>query len=517
MFYQRLDKLMKTFGVSNSQLAKYLSLDSSLVSRWRTGKRAPSKNGRYIEKIALYFCEHAKMDYHKAALQEIMGVSDITQRSEKQLAELLISWLETDELLDTRIINKLINNLGTFDEFPSLVNRSSPAPENLNLPKGSPLRSEVFYGISGKQKSVLRFLSEIINNDTPCILLLYSDESLEWLSLDKSFTARFLKLLHIVIKKGNKIKIIHTLSRDMSEMFAAIDFWIPLYMTGSVEPYYCPKYREHYFRRTMFIAQGVASVICTSLSGFEKTAPNIFSTDINFIDSLALEFYEYLNICRPLMSIFTIEDFDKFTNFKYEFEKQEADCFVLSNSLTSFTMPENLFIQLYRKYSDVEKSDEQISYIFNQRYELFESNLRKNKHTEIIYLPEEQLPKEELPVEITMIPFLKHFPNPKCICYTWEDCKKHISNIIDMLARFDNFNLYICRKKLFNDVILTVKDDIGVIVEKAKPPFAVFAFNQQNMTNAFYYYVHDFISGIPQNERNKKNVIEKLRSLVSQN
>ena len=51
----------------------------------------------------------------------------------------------------------------------------------------------------------------------------------------------------IVILKGNRIRIIHTVSRALNEIFDAITQWLPLYLTGSIEPYYYPRSQDGVF------------------------------------------------------------------------------------------------------------------------------------------------------------------------------------------------------------------------------------------------------------------------------
>jgi DNA-binding transcriptional regulator YiaG len=62
-FNDRISLLMAVLRVSNSALARALSVDASLVSRWRTGARMPAKNSAHIKAIAAYFAGQAKMDY----------------------------------------------------------------------------------------------------------------------------------------------------------------------------------------------------------------------------------------------------------------------------------------------------------------------------------------------------------------------------------------------------------------------------------------------------------------------
>lgn len=95
--------------------------------------------------------------------------------------------------------------------------------------------------MEGKRQAAEFFLLEAININTPHTLLLYSDESTEWMTENREFALKWTQLMIDVLSKGNKIKIIHTISRDLDEMLTAIRQWMPLYMTGLIEPYFILK------------------------------------------------------------------------------------------------------------------------------------------------------------------------------------------------------------------------------------------------------------------------------------
>ncbi len=48
--------------------------------------------------------------------------------------------------------------------------------------------------------------------------------------------------------KGNKIKIIHSMGRDMNELFEVVAKWIPVYAFSMDEPYYYPKLKDDIFQ-----------------------------------------------------------------------------------------------------------------------------------------------------------------------------------------------------------------------------------------------------------------------------
>ncbi|MDW7661634.1 MAG: hypothetical protein SCL54_09485, partial [Bacillota bacterium] len=55
MIQDKLNLLMNFFEISNSKLARAISVDPSLISRWRTGDRVPSKSSNHFHALGCYF------------------------------------------------------------------------------------------------------------------------------------------------------------------------------------------------------------------------------------------------------------------------------------------------------------------------------------------------------------------------------------------------------------------------------------------------------------------------------
>ncbi len=91
-FSKRLNRLMTVMGTNNNRLARALSLDASLVSRWRTGSRTPKRIQNHAGNIAGYYMRIAQSDSQRRALMEIMELQgEIPQESE--MAQRLAQWL----------------------------------------------------------------------------------------------------------------------------------------------------------------------------------------------------------------------------------------------------------------------------------------------------------------------------------------------------------------------------------------------------------------------------------------
>ncbi len=507
-FNQKLDLLMKVQGVSNSRLARVLSVDPSLISRWRTGSRQPARNSNYIKDISNFFTSYAQMDYQKTAIFEIMGL-DYNREQEKiySISDLLYTWLSEGTAPGKQFVESFFNKLDKQDNLNTSFaqfNNTNPRPE-VEQPD-----FEILYGIEGKRRGVIRFLSAVSAHNKPCTMLLYSDESMEWLTGNKTFFHKWKNLLKEVIARGHKIKIIHTIKRDLSELLSAIDLWLPLYMTGAIEPYYYPKYQEHIFRRTMFIAPGIAALTSNTLSEHTRKAEQFYYTDKSKIDNLVEEYNTFLSMCRPLMRIFTGNNTYNFHKLQLEFEEQPGDIISLSDMLSFPTLPEALLIKLMDNKTNDQKLKDAVLSIHRERFNAFVTNLEKYKHTEIVSLPR---PGYLSTPEILLKP--NDFFSELNLSYTPLDLCTHIENIIHLLKKYKNYNFLLTEKTPARNTYLAARDEIGAIVGKNGTSPIIFAFNQQNMTNSFNYYLTSITRKILKKERNKKYIVKILSDYMS--
>lgn len=148
--------------------------------------------------------------------------------------------------------------------------------------------------------------------------------------------------------------------------------------------------------------------------------------------------------------------------------------------------------------------------VWRARTATFTENLKKYKYYEIVNLPS----PEEIAAGRVFAESPDLFGGAAALLYTPQEYKSHLENIVRLLESFPNFNFYISHRGSLKNVRLAAKDEVGVIVAKTDPPPAVFAFNHQNMTNAFYCYLEEVISRIPQGARDRRQVVKSLLELA---
>lgn len=234
-----------------------------------------------------YLAARIKKDYQLNALQKLTGIGDTALGSADATALYLEQWLLEKEHDAAAAAGRLISG------FSRLAAGPAARPERESLHEAPQKYAAYLYGNAGKRKAVEQFFLMILREEKPQTLLLFSDENMAWLYEEAAFVARWTELFTQVLLKGNRVRIIHTTSRDLNEMLEAVTKWIPIYMTGMIEPYCYPRLRDGLFQRTLFIAPNTAAVISSSVQQDTGGMLNLFITDRAAVDALSCEYQRF--------------------------------------------------------------------------------------------------------------------------------------------------------------------------------------------------------------------------------
>jgi len=504
-FGQKLDLLMRITNTTNIALARSVSLDASFISRLRREMRTPARKENYVMAMAAYFARNCSTDYQRAGLSEALQVPlDNYPENMEEVTEFIYKWFLEEKGGNTNSIKNFVDNVAHF-KFNKAPQRTAVKDPKANGRLTSD--TEIFYGIEGKQAAVLAFLCLVLKNKKPQTLLLYSDEDLEWLTGNREFKAKWAELLSQAIMQGSRIKIIHNINRNLDEMLSAIKEWMPIYMTGAIEPYYYPKIRDGIFKRTLFIAPDTAALTSNSIEHGSKNTANFLITNKDAITTLGHEFNDFLSICRPLMHIFTPSSRENLSSLLAEFENERADSAVIADVPSSITLPLDIIKSMCSRM-EVQKKNALLSFQ-QRRVKSFEDNLQKQSFTEIITYPN----IEKIRAEETMFIFSDIYGD-SILYYTPEEYSRHLQNIIRYLDSFDNYNVYLTHDDKTAGYMLYLKEDVGVIVGKTTLPSVIFAINESNLTAAFWDHARLSMNKKAKNETQKKKTIAEIERII---
>jgi len=478
-FAEKLNFLMDITKTANSALAHRVALDASYISRLRSGKRLMPKETRMIQGMAAFLARRFAEDYQKKSLSDALKLVTLPDES-GLLADEISHWLLHDDADSAQQVGRFLSDLS------GIIERQDAAfPTGDGQPSFPDEAVSIYYGVEGKRRAVEHFLSEVAARETPQTLLLFSDEGTSWMTDDPVFARRWAELMIIVLAHGNKIKIIHTISRDLDEMLSAITQWMPLYKSGSIEPYFYPKKRDGIFKRTLFIAQETAAVISNSVGDQVSIAANVLYRDRAAVASFAEEFLQYLRLCRPLMRIFTAREGEECYATLTEFQRGRTDSLIKTESLSLLTMPESLLAQILKR-SGIDESDG--TSIHEARCKSFLGNLQLSRFTEIISLADIETVKSG-EVKVSMSDML----GSGVVYYTREEFTAHLEHVLVLLESCENYHVHLIDRPIEEHYMVYAREELGVIVAKTSHPPVVLAMSEGNMTAAFWDFLKSMI------------------------
>lgn len=499
-FSEKLDFLMAITKTSNSSLALATNLDPSYISRLRTGKRLMPKDEHIIQKMSIFLARQFKDDLQNKVLLNTLKPITLP-KDVNALALQLGFWLSNQEDSSDDTAN------GFFHALSAEQNNSDHTDTPNSSDKAVPNEDvSVYYGVEGKRKAAEYFLSEVAACETPQTLLLYSDEDTTWMTDDPAYARRWAELMVKVISRGNKIKIIHTISRNLDEMLSALTQWMPLYMSGMIEPYYYQKKRDGIFKRTLFIAPKTAAVVSNSVGEQVLSAANVLYRNEEAIKAFSEEFMEYLHLCKPLMQIFTARDHHKCRIMLKEFEESQNNTLIKTESLSLLTMPQDVRVRILERSEADEYGD--VSLVAERCHHFLET-LKTSRFTELICLPEIDLVKSGK-VKVSM----SYMLSKDGLYYTKEEFIAHLEHIIALLENFENYNIHLIERTEMHPYTIYVKEELGVIVANhAKPP-VVTAIKESNMLAAFLDALKNVTTSESSKILSKDDSVSELKNYI---
>jgi hypothetical protein len=513
-FYEKLDFLMNITNTSNSVLGQKLKLDPSYISRLRRGQRNALKDENIIASMAEYFAHYCMADYQLKSISDALNISKAILNS-SELQPLVVKWLINEKVNEIQAVGDFMDNITELNnnlKIPGNLAKTVKPKEDTQkiIPQDD---ISVFYGIEGKRQAAEFFLLEVMKIGTPQTLLLYSDEATDWMTTDRDFAIKWAQLMIGVLSKGNRIKIIHTISRELDEMLNAIQQWMPMYMTGLIEPYYYPKKRDGVFKQTMFISPGVSAVISSSVGNSIDYAANLLIRNSDAIRAYTEVFNQYLNQCKPLMRIFTSKNKNSYLETLLEFEKEKCNTIIKTESISLLTMPEKVSSEILSRIGIKNSS---LSDYQEQRIKIFKNHLENNNlFYEIIPIFDlETINNGKIKVSFS------DMMNNSTVYYTKEEYIQHLEHITFLLEIYENFHIKLVSGMSESNYLIYAKEDLGVITAKTSIPPVVLAVNEINLTAAFWDFLKHTLGEkafqYPNNVEESKELkkyIQKIKTL----
>ena len=299
-FMSNLHALLASLAIGNNELARALNLDPSYISRILSKKRRPADLSEFISMISLYIARR----YNHAT--EIKIVAELTDRNaaefeeEDSYAAVISDWLGNCTRTRINNISKFYETLDSY-EVPEEKEPEKDS-EGARFISHFPVK-KYYRGWKGMHQAECDFLRMLALEENAGKIIAYSDWPVENMMNDPELRALRINTMRGVLRKGAELHVIHNVHRPFREMMESLEFWIPLYMTGKVFPYYLKMPQGDPFVRAMGKC-GTMSFSASSILGHEQEGQIYITRDPEEAAYRAQEMEWLLRKASPLMDIY---------------------------------------------------------------------------------------------------------------------------------------------------------------------------------------------------------------------
>lgn len=247
LFIENFNSLQKGLNLTTVEISKSIGYDSSFISRMKNKERKPADIESFINKLRNYIILLCKKQQTKNIISGIINCSSDDMANDEKFKEIFTTWLCSKHIESKP--DAVLNFLTQLDTF-NLNDYIGTDFDKVKVPT-SPFitkTSKTFFGIEGRKKAESQFLITTLISKSDEPIFFYSDLPMTQAGEDDNFKKDWVYAMTKLLKKGLHLNMVHNLNRPVNEMLLGLENWIPIYMTGSITPYYFKETSSNFFQ-----------------------------------------------------------------------------------------------------------------------------------------------------------------------------------------------------------------------------------------------------------------------------
>lgn len=455
-FCKNFNRLLNDLKINIKDMAKYINFDASYISRIRYNKAKPSTPSEFCNKVCSYVIN--RFNDNDILIKFLNCDKNI---NDKALFDNLYNFLINNEntITESKYINDFLISLDDFNlnDFIKAIKFDEIKVPNIPFYKA---KTKSYYGIEEMKRGELDFFkATVLSKDTEDIFMC-SDMPMEDMAEDISFGKKWMFGIAMCLKKGLHLNIIHNLDRPFNEMMLGLESWIPIYMTGSVSPYYLKNYSNNVYNHLNYTS---GSVILTGecINSYHNKGKYYLTSNSKEINYYKEKTKLLLKKASPLMEIYTNDNKDVFDEFLKKEKNSKKDMKRLLANLPIFTIDDEILTKMLKR-NKLTKDEIKLILNYKKNMENTTYNILKNNTIEdTIYNNDFNNDEPYLSLE-------NMFFN-KNIYYTKDEYLKHLNSTKKYCKSNNNYKLNIIDNKVFNNISITITNNYVIIYKNNNP------------------------------------------------
>ncbi len=517
-FHDKLIFLMNITQTTNKELAAALSVDPSLISLFRSGKRKRPQNPDYYTNMAAFFSRRCPAAFQRNALSEMLGQSSIgISMPTEELAESLTVWLSEGSEITANLfstMNRPVSPTPAPKEPPSAAalsglmteqpSCSSKDPSPGSLSRG---QSAFYIGEMGRRAAVRQIMEQILSSPTPGTIYVSSDDNLEWLLSDYSLTGQIQALMQMLLERGFTLCQVMPPVNYLPRFAESLKFWLPVYSSGKVSVYYYPRMRDNLYRRSLILFPGHCVRVSNALGLDSDSDITLFSTEKTIVDAYLTQFQELLSMCRPAITGHT--GLQEFAHLYGSLMSRMENLISMTSFLSPCTIPGELFDILLQTVTN-----EKWRNIFREnrvQFASFSDLMETRKYIDMAYLATaEEVRDGKVYVGC---PFSLDTDSP---VYTPKTYILHLRNILRLMDTNENYCFVPLGRNQLEGFELFVNSDGLALLNRSTPPALMLELQRPELVISCQEYLLHKAETIGYNGIHKETTRKQILKLIKE-
>lgn len=311
-FVNHFNILLLELKINISEIANSIGYDTSFISKIKNRSRKPADLEQFIDKIGDYVVTTYQNEEGKTRVATLLNCSIDDLWDNENYKRIFTQWITSSQNNYQKMVQSFLAQLDTFN----LNDYIGTDFEKIKVPT-SPIilrNSKIFYGPEGRKNAEAEFLKTTLLSKSKDPIFFYSDLPIAETAKDDNFKKKWVVAMTMLLKKGLHLNMVHTVDRPIHEMLLGLENWIPIYMTGSISPYYFTNPPSNLFSQS-HCTSGSIALSGECIQGNLEQSMFYLTTKKEELDYYKEKSKYLLSKAKPLMTIYKETDKKQFEDF----------------------------------------------------------------------------------------------------------------------------------------------------------------------------------------------------------
>ena len=472
-----LNKLLDILPISVSELSRFLNYDASYISRIRNGNRQPANPEEFLSGVTTFVVRRCHENPQRALVADLIGCKSDDLKDPDIYKALLFEWLTTGSANTKNYMKNFLEKLDEFnlDEYIRAIhfNELKVPSVPFQLPT-----SKNYFGLKEMMNSELAFLKATVLSRSLEPVIMYSDMPMTEMAQDPEFPKKWMFGMALLLKKGLRLQIIHNIDRNLPEMMLGLESFIPMYMTGQIEPYYFKAPQGGVFLHFLRVS-GTAALTGEAVSGHHSEGRYYLTNNRTEVAYYRRRADALLENAKPLMEIYRADGASRLNAFLLADSRTPGRRRCVLSAPPLYTA-DPAFLTAVLQRHDVPAPDQEriLTYAKGHR-EQAETILRDNEM--VLALP--RLTEEAFERYPMSLPLSGSFYE-RDIPYTYQEYLEHIDQTEQFAAVHPRCRLELTADSTFRNLQIVMHEGRWAMVSKEKSPAIHFVIRHAKLRSA---------------------------------